>query len=79
MARREIAPDAFLAGVPLFKTPDAATLARLAAATTRRALKRGETLVRKVDPATGMYVVYGEIKLNATTPARGHRWVEAEF
>jgi CRP-like cAMP-binding protein len=74
MVRREIAPEVFLAGLPLFKALDAATLARLAAATTRRALKRGETLFRKGDPASGMYVVvYGEIKLIATTPARGPR------
>ena len=74
MARREIAPEVFLAGVPLFKTLDAATLARLAAATTRCTLKRGETLFRKGEPATGMYVVvYGEIKLIAITPARGPR------
>jgi CRP/FNR family transcriptional regulator, dissimilatory nitrate respiration regulator len=74
MARREIAPRVFLAGVPLFKALDAATLARLAAATTRRALARGETLFRKGDPATGIHVVvYGEIKLIATTPARGPR------
>lgn len=74
MARREIAADAFLAGVPLFKALDAGTLARLAGATTRRPLSRGQTLFRKGDPATGMYiVVYGEIKLIATTPARGRR------
>ena len=74
MARREIAPEVFLAGVPLFKALDATTLAGLAAATTRRALKRGEMLFRKGDPATGMYVVvYGEVKLIATTPARGPR------
>lgn len=74
MARREIAPAVFLAGLPLFKALDATTLARLAAATTRLTLKRGETLFRKGDPASGMYVVvYGEIKLIATTPARGPR------
>jgi CRP-like cAMP-binding protein len=74
MARREIAPEVFLAGLPLFKVLDAATLARLAAATTRLTLRRGETLFRKGDPASGMYVVvYGEIKLIATTPARGAR------
>lgn len=74
MVRREIAPEVFLAGVPLFKALDAATLARLAAATTRRVLKRGEMLFRKGDPATGMYVVvYGEIKLMSITPARGPR------
>lgn len=74
MARREIAPAVFLAGLPLFKALDAATVARLAAATTRRTLKRGETLFRKGEAPSGMYVVvYGEIKLIATTPARGPR------
>jgi CRP-like cAMP-binding protein len=74
MVRREIAPEVFLAGLPLFEALDATTLARLAAATTRRTLKRGETLFRKGDPATGMYVVvYGEIKLMTFTPARGSR------
>lgn len=74
MARRQIVPEVFLAGLPLFKALDAATLARLAASTTRRTLKRGQTLFRKGDPATGMYVVvYGEIKLVSVTPARGAR------
>ena len=74
MARREIAPEVFLAGLPMFKALDAATLARLAAAMTRRTLKRGESLFRKGDAATGMYVVvYGEIKLMTITPARGSR------
>ena len=74
MARKEIAPEVFLAGLPLFKELDAATLARLAAVTTRRSLKRGETLFRKGDPVTGIYVlVYGEVKLIASTPARGAR------
>lgn len=74
MARKEIPPEAFLAGLPLFKALDAAALARLAACTIRRPLKRGETLFRKGEPATGMYVVaYGEIKLISTTPARGAR------
>jgi len=74
MARREIAPEVFLGGAPLFKALDVATLTTLAMATTRRTLKRGETLFRKGDPVTGMYfVVYGEIKLIAITPARGSR------
>jgi CRP-like cAMP-binding protein len=74
MARREFAPEVFLAGMPLFAALDAPTLARLAATTTRRTLKRGETLFRKGDPVTGMYVVvYGEIKLMTSTPARGAR------
>lgn len=74
MARREIPAEVFLAGVPLFKALGATTLARLAESTTRRTLKRGETLFRKGDPATGMYlVVYGEVKLISSTPVRGPR------
>jgi CRP-like cAMP-binding protein len=74
MARKPIDPVAFLSGLPLFRELDAATLARLAADTTRRPLKRGETLFRKGDAATGMFVVvYGGIRLVASSPARGRR------
>ena len=74
MARAEIAPQAFLAALPLFKALDPRALARLAAATTRRPLKRGERVFSKGDAPTGMYVVvYGEIRLVARTPARGER------
>lgn len=74
MTRKKIAPEVLLASLPLFKELDAATLVRLAAGITRRSLKRGETLFRKGDPVTGMYiVVYGEVKLIASTPARGAR------
>ena len=74
MARAEIAPQVFLAALPLFKALDASALARLAAATTRRALKRGERVFSKGDAVTGMYVVvYGEIRLVARSPVRGER------
>lgn len=74
MPRADIAPQAFLAALPLFKALDAAALGRLAGATTRRPLKRGERLFSKGDAATGMYVVvYGEIRLIARSPARGER------
>ena len=74
MARKETPAAAFLAALPLFKALDAAALTRLAAGTTRRLLKRGETLFRKGEDATGMYVVaYGEIKLMSSTSARGSR------
>lgn len=74
MARREIAPEVFLAGVPLFKALDGVTLARLGAATSRQELKRGEKLFRRGDAASCMYVVvYGEIKLISNAPARGAR------
>ena len=74
MARREIAPQAFLAALPMFKALDEATIARLAAATTRRALARGERLFSKGDVASGMYVVvHGEIRLIARSPVRGER------
>ncbi len=74
MARPEIAPRVFLSALPLFQALDASSLERLAAATTRRALKRGETLFRKGDVVTGMHVVvYGEIRLVARSAARGER------
>jgi CRP/FNR family transcriptional regulator, dissimilatory nitrate respiration regulator len=74
MARPPISPRTFLAALPLFKALDNETLARLAAATTRRALKRGERVFSKGDMLTGMYiVVYGEIRLLARSPARGDR------
>lgn len=74
MARPEIAPQVFLAALPLFKALDTPALARLAAATTRRLLKRGERVFSKGDPVTGMYVlVYGEIRLLARSAVRGER------
>lgn len=74
MRRKPISPHIFLAGIPLFRELDAATLDRLAANAERRTLKRGAYLFRKGDRATGMYVVvFGEINLVATTPARGAR------
>ena len=74
VTRREIAPQTFLAALPLFKALDAATLARLSAVTTRRRLKRGEHVFSKGDVPSGMYaVVYGEIRLVARSPARGER------
>ena len=69
-----IAPRTFLAALPLFKALDSATLARLAAATTKRALKRGERVFSKGAVPTGMYVVvYGEIRLLARSAGRAER------
>ena len=74
MARRVIAPRAFLAALPMFKALDEATLARLATATSARRLVRGERLFSKGDAATAMYVVvHGEIRLVERSPARGDR------
>jgi CRP/FNR family transcriptional regulator, dissimilatory nitrate respiration regulator len=74
VARAPIAPQVLLAALPLFKGLDAAALQRLAAATTRRALKRGECVFRKGDAPTGLYVVvHGEIRLLARTATRGER------
>lgn len=61
---RAIRLESFLANLPLFRglTPD--DLARLAAATTRRELKRGETLFREGEAPTGVHaVLYGRIQL----------------
>ena len=69
MARREIPSEVLLARLPLFQALDTATLARLAAVTTRHPFKRGEPVFRRGDPVEGMYVVvYGEIKLWGRTP-----------
>jgi CRP-like cAMP-binding protein len=74
MARRDIPTTALLARLPLFKDLDGAALARLASEALRHRLKRGEVLFRKGEPAIGIYVVvYGDIKLFSTTPARGRR------
>lgn len=74
MVRKEPPAQAFLAALPLFKALDAAALDRLAACTTRRRLRRGETLFRKGESAIGMYVVAcGEIKLISTPSARVSR------
>ncbi len=74
MARRALAPRAFLAALPLFKALDEASLARLASATTRRVLTGGERLFSKGDMPSGMYlVVHGEIRLIAHSPVRGER------
>jgi CRP-like cAMP-binding protein len=74
VARKDIPATALLAQVPLFKDLDGAALARLASQSVRHRLKRGDVLFGKGEAATGMYVVvYGDIKLIATTPARGSR------
>jgi CRP-like cAMP-binding protein len=76
MRRREIDAQRFLASLPLFEAVDAATLARLAAATERRPLARGERLFSVGDTPTGMYlVVFGEIRLVARGSTRGDRLV----
>jgi len=74
MGPRDVPTRLLLAQLPLFKDLDGAALIRLAAEAKRHRLKRGELLFRKGEPAVGIYVVvYGDIKLISTTPARGSR------
>lgn len=74
VGRRPIDAKLFLASLPLFKALDAATLERLAAATERRPLRKGQKLFRRGDRPTGMYVVvFGDIRLLAHSPVRGER------
>lgn len=74
MPRRPPDPLPFLASLPLFKAVQPATLARLAAATQRRPLQRGERVFSRGDIPTGMYVVvYGEIRLLARSASGGER------
>lgn len=63
-ARREGDVRALLAHVALFSALGAPELARLAAATMRRRLRRGEVLFRRGEQPTGVYaVIYGQIAL----------------
>jgi CRP-like cAMP-binding protein len=74
--RREPDVGRFLAHLPLFQGLSEAELARLAAATSRRRLKRGEALFRQGEPSTGLHaVVYGSIRLSMRA-ARGERVVD---
>lgn len=67
--RRQIRTEQFLARLPLFAGLGAAELGRLAAATTRRELMRGEFLFRQGEPCTGFYVVvHGRIALTSRPP-----------
>jgi CRP-like cAMP-binding protein len=62
--RRPIRTEAFLARLPLFEGLGDEALARLAAAATRRELRRGEVLFREGERSTGLYaLLYGSIKL----------------
>ena len=66
--RREIRAESFLARLPLFEGLGPQGLARLASATTRRELKRGEVLFREGEPSSGLYaLVYGSIQLASRT------------
>jgi CRP-like cAMP-binding protein len=75
--RRPPRPEAFLGRLPLFADLPADVLARLAAATTRRELARGETLFREGEPSTGVHVlVYGRIELRHRGPDGRTRLVD---
>lgn len=67
--RREPDVKAFLAHLPLFQGLKADEIARLAAGTTRRRLRSGETLFLQGEPSTGFHaVVHGRIALVARSP-----------
>lgn len=67
--RRPIRLEQFLARLPLFAGLGEAELARLAGATTRRELKRGEFLFRQGEPCSGFYVVvHGRVALTSRPP-----------
>src|SRR5262245_7410154 len=75
-SRRAREPDvgSFLAHLPLFEGLKRDELARLAAGTTWRRLRRGETLFRQGEPITGFFaVVPGRIALTATSTRRAER------
>jgi CRP-like cAMP-binding protein len=70
----QIDPEILLGRQPLFRGVAAATIARLAAAATRRPLARGERLFAQGSRPTGMYiVVHGRIKLIADRGTKSER------
>lgn len=67
---RALPAQDLLKALPLFQALDPASLARLAAATRRRELRRGEPVFRRGDRPSGMYVlVHGQVRLLG--PGRG--------
>ena len=73
--RREPELKAFLAHLPLFDGLSAADVERIAAGTTRRRLRRGDTLFRQGERPTGLYaMVFGRVALTVRR-ARGHERV----
>ena len=65
---------ALLKALPLFKALDEPSLARLAAATERRAIRRGVRVFSRGDTPTGMYVVvYGQVRLLGRARGGGER------
>jgi CRP-like cAMP-binding protein len=71
---RAVPALALLKSLPLFKALDEASLARLAAATQRRVLARGERVFSRGDDPLGMYVVvYGQVRLLGRARAGGER------
>lgn len=63
-AARGVPALALLKSLPLFKALDEPSLARLAAATQRRVLARGERVFSRGDDPLGLYVVvYGQVRL----------------
>lgn len=73
--RREPDLAAFLRHLPLFAGLGSAEVARVAAGTTRRRLRRGEVLFRQGEPSTGFHaVVHGRIALT-TRAAHGRERV----
>ena len=73
--QRELDVGAFLRHLPLFAGLGADDIARVAAGTTRKRLRRGEVLFRRGERPTGFYaVVHGRIALTADA-ARGRERV----
>jgi CRP-like cAMP-binding protein len=72
--RREPDIRAFLGHLPLFEGLGAAEIARLAGGTTRRRLRRGESLFRRGEPSTGFHaVVHGQVALTTRSGAGRRR------
>jgi CRP/FNR family transcriptional regulator, dissimilatory nitrate respiration regulator len=75
--RRQVSTQALLSRLQLFEGLRDEELARLAAAATRRPLRRGDVLFRQHQPPAGLYaLIYGGVKLTLRAPHGRERLVD---
>ncbi|MCG2585933.1 Crp/Fnr family transcriptional regulator [Massilia sp. TS11] len=75
--RKRIAPQTFLAQLPLFSALEPGEVQRIALGTTEVLVAKGDPVFQRGDPCHGFHVViYGQIKLSLTTPGGAEKVVE---
>jgi len=73
----QLAPQAFLARLPMFSELSPAEIERIAAGTQPQYVAKGEAIAHRGDPCNGFHiVVYGQVKLGFTSPQGAEKVVE---